>query len=148
MKRRLSTGVTTITLFSPNNEPLCERLIFIQNYDQLNLNVTTNKARYAPRENITLKLNAKTRADSAVVGHFSVAVTDESKMPDDENNETTILTSLLLTSDLKGYIEQPNYYFNHINDTTTKNLDLVMLTHGYRRFEWKRGTGSIITNCP
>ncbi|HEX3384787.1 MAG TPA: TonB-dependent receptor plug domain-containing protein [Mucilaginibacter sp.] len=137
LKRKLFTGIASIILFSPNNEPLCERLIFVQNYDQLSLNVNTDKAQYATREKVTLKLNAKTRSDSAATGHFYIAVTDESKVPEDENNETTILTDLLLTSDLKGYIEQPNYYFNHINDTTGKNLDLVMLTHGYRRFEWK-----------
>ncbi|HJP62307.1 MAG TPA: carboxypeptidase-like regulatory domain-containing protein, partial [Mucilaginibacter sp.] len=62
LKRKLFTGVTTITLFSSNNEPLCERLIFVQNYDQLDLNVTTDKIEYAPREKVTLKLNAKTRA--------------------------------------------------------------------------------------
>ena len=137
IKRKLFTGVTDITLFSPNNDPLCERLIFVQNYDQLSLNVTTDKAQYVPRDNVTLKLNARTRADSAATGSFSIAVTDESKVPNDENSETTILTSLLLTSDLKGFVEQPNYYFSHITDTTTKNLDVVMLTHGYRRFEWK-----------
>jgi len=138
LKRKLFTGVTTITLFSPNNEPLCERLIFVQNYDQLSLNISMDKAGYAPREKVNIEINAKTRADSAAMGHFSVSITDESKVPVDENDETTILTNLLLTSDVKGYVEQPNYYFNHINDTTSKNLDLVMLTHGYRRFEWKR----------
>ncbi|HJP63673.1 MAG TPA: hypothetical protein VJ844_09540, partial [Mucilaginibacter sp.] len=137
LKRKLFTGVATITLFSPNNEPLCERLIFVQNYDQLDLNVTTDKNQYSARAKVTLKLKAKTRADSAAMGHFSIAVIDESKVPEDENSAITILTDLLLTSDLKGYIDQPNYYFAHINDTTAKNLDLVMLTHGYRRFEWK-----------
>ena len=138
LKRKLFTGVTRLSLFSPNNEPLCERLIFVQNYDQLSLNVNTDKPIYSPREKVTVNLNARTRADSAAMGHFSIAVTDESKVPEDENNETTILTELLLTSDLKGYVEQPNYYFNKISDTTAKNLDLVMLTHGYRRFEWQQ----------
>ena len=44
---------------------------------------------------------------------------------------------MLLTSDLKGFVEQPNYYFNSLTDDKLKELDLVMLTHGYRRFEWK-----------
>lgn len=138
LKRKLFTGITTITLFSPTNEPLCERPIFVQNYDQLNLNISTDKTSYSAREKVTLELSAKTRADSAAMGHFSVSVTAESKVPVDDNSETTILTDLLFTSDLKGYIEQPNYYFNSINDKTTSDLDLVMLTHGYRRFEWKR----------
>jgi TonB-dependent SusC/RagA subfamily outer membrane receptor len=138
LKRRLHTGIARVTLFSPSGEPLCERLIFIQNYDQLNFTVNSNKPVYAKREKVSININAKTRADSAAMGHFSVSVIDESKVPVDENNENTILTSLLLTSGLTGYIEQPNYYFNHITDSSRANLDLVMLTHGYRRFEWKK----------
>src|SRR6202007_729617 len=99
LKRRLKTGITTLTLLSPAGEPLCERLIFVQNYDQLNLNVTSDKTIYGKREKVTLTLNAKTRADSAAMGHFSVSVTDESKVPVDENSENTILTQLLLTAD-------------------------------------------------
>jgi TonB-dependent SusC/RagA subfamily outer membrane receptor len=138
LKRRLHTGITRITLFSKTNEPLCERLIFVQNFNQLNLNLRSDKTVYAAREKASIKLNAKTRADSAVTGHFSVSVIDENKVPVDENAETTILTNFLLTSDLKGIVEQPNYYFNSINDEKLKNLDLVMLTHGYRKFEWKQ----------
>ena len=138
LKRKLFTGTAVITLFSLKNEPLCERLIFVQNHDQLSLKVITEKNQYKPRQKVTVKLNSRTRADSAAKGHFSVSVTDESKVADDENTETTILTNLLLTSTLKGYIEQPNYYFNHINDTTSRYLDLIMLIHGYREFDWKQ----------
>ena len=138
IKRKLFTGVTRITLFSPANEPVCERLIFIQNYDQLSLNLNTDKESYHTRDKISIKLKAKTRADSVTAGHFSVSVIDEGKVPVDENDEITILSSLLLTSDLKGYIEQPNYYFNNITDEKLKEVDLVMLTHGYRRFAWKQ----------
>ncbi|HVS93508.1 MAG TPA: TonB-dependent receptor plug domain-containing protein [Mucilaginibacter sp.] len=138
IKRRLFTGVATITLFSGSNEPLCERLIFVQNYDQLNLETTTNKTVYTPREKVHIDLHSLTRANEPSIGHFSVSVTDEAKVPENERDEITILSQLLLTSELKGYIEQPNYYFTNINHKTTADLDLVMLTHGYRRFEWKK----------
>lgn len=138
IKRRLHTGIATITLFSPTGEPLCERLLFIQNYDQLNLNLSSDKTSYLKREKVTIKLNAKDRADEPSTGHFSVSVIDERKVPIDENTENTILSNLLLTSDLKGYVEQPNYYFTNITDKTNSDLDLVILTHGYRRFEWRQ----------
>jgi len=138
LKRRLHTGIATVTLFSPENEPLCERLLFVQNYDQLNLAVTADKTVYGKREKVSLRLNAKNRADSAAAGHFSVSVTDESKVPEDENNAGNILTNLLLTSDLKGFVEQPNYYFNDTSAVAAKNLDVLTLTHGYRRFTWKQ----------
>ena len=138
IKRLLQTGVARLTLLSQTNEPLCERLFFIQNYDQINLAVNSNNATYTTKGKVNIKLNAKNRADSGVIAHFSVSVIDESKVTVDENTETTILTNLLLTSDLKGFVEQPNYYFSSAADEPRKNLDLVMLTHGYRKFEWRQ----------
>ncbi|ASU36488.1 hypothetical protein [Mucilaginibacter xinganensis] len=137
-KHRLHTGVATLTLFSPGGEPLSERLFFVQNYDEIRLAVNSDKATYVAREKVIVKINAKSRADSLIAGNFSVSVTDESKVPVDENAENSILSNLLLTSDLKGNIEQPNYYFTNITDEKLKELDLVMLTHGYRQFEWKQ----------
>jgi hypothetical protein len=86
---------------------------------------------------LSIALDIKTRAGSAVMGHFSVSIVDENKVGVNENEENTILTGLLLTSDLTGKVEEPNYYFANISDETRCNLDLVMLTNGYRRFEWK-----------
>jgi TonB-dependent SusC/RagA subfamily outer membrane receptor len=138
LKRRLHTGIATVTLFSPTGEPLCERLLFIQNYDQLNLGVSSDKKTYAKRGKVNINLNAINRAGGAAEGHFSVSVTDESEVPMDEHAENTIISNLLLTSDLKGYVEQPNYYFNDTSADARKNLDGLMLTQGYRRFEWKQ----------
>ncbi|HEX8607874.1 MAG TPA: carboxypeptidase-like regulatory domain-containing protein, partial [Pedobacter sp.] len=61
----------------------------------------------------------------------------ESKVAMDEDTEHTIFSDLLLTSDLKGYVEKPNYYFNKENEEVNKALDNLMLTQGYRRFAWK-----------
>jgi len=138
LKRRLHTGVATVTLFSAENEPLAERLLFIQNYDQLNLSVAGDKMLYAKREKVTIKLNALNRRGDPSAGHFSVAVTNQNKMPEVDNNADNILTSLLLTSDLKGFVEQPGYYFGDTGPGTRQNLDLLMLTQGFRRFEWKQ----------
>lgn len=138
LKRHLHTGINTITLFSAAGEPLCERLFFVQNYDQMGLDVKSDKTVYTKREKVNIRLKVKNRMDVPSEGHFSVAVIDEGKVSVNEDAENTILTNLLLTSDLKGTVEQPNYYFTNINDEKLKALDLVMLTHGYRRFEWKQ----------
>ena len=130
--------MATITLFAQNDEPLCERLFFVQNYDRVALNVSADKRTYTKREKASIKLNALNRKYEPVRGHFSVSVTDENKVPDNDNRAGNILTDLLLTSDLKGYVEQPGYYFTDTGVTARKDLDLVMLTQGYRRFEWRR----------
>ncbi len=138
LKRKLRTGIATVTLFSPENEPLCERLFFIQNYDHLSLNLSTDKTDYAKREQVNIKLKALNRKGEAATGHFSVSVVDESKAPDIGPDAGNILTNLLLTSDLKGYVEQPGYYFSDTSVSASKNLDVLLLTQGYRRFEWKQ----------
>jgi hypothetical protein len=137
-KSRFPSGIVQFTLFSSKGEPLNERLVFMQNPDQLKLDVKAAKQIYAPRENVKINLNAKDGDSKPVVGSFSVAVVDETKVPVNEADESTILSNLLLTSDLKGYIEKPNYYFTNVNETTQADLDVLMLTQGYRRFEWKR----------
>ncbi|HZY37852.1 MAG TPA: MG2 domain-containing protein [Mucilaginibacter sp.] len=138
LKRRLHTGVATVTLFSPENEPLCERLLFIQNYDPLTLNVTTGKNSYAKREKVAIQLNVLNRRGEPSSGDFSVSVTDESNVQEGKGSGDNILTNLLLTSDLKGFVEQPDYYFADTAAAARQNLDILMLTQGFRRFEWKQ----------
>jgi hypothetical protein len=138
-KKDLATGIAQITLFSDNGVPISERLVFIQNPDDLNLTITSDKAIYASHDKAQITLNTKySHADKSPVGNFSVAVIDESKVQTNEDKESSILSDLLLTSELRGYVEQPGYYFNNVTADTRNNLDVLMLTQGYRRFEWKQ----------
>jgi len=139
-KSRFPTGVAQFTLFSSTMEPLNERIVFINNpADILNLNLNTSKTIYAAGEKINLELVAKqNQSVTPVAGNFSVSVYNESQTAANENTESTILSNILLTSDLKGYIEEPNYYFNKPNQQTNAELDNLMLTQGYRRFDWKQ----------
>lgn len=136
--RNFRTGILQVTLLSQTGEPLSERMVFIQNPDLLNLSLNTSKATYGKRENVQLSVNAKSPDGNGVNGSFSVSVVDESKILVDENTENSILSYLLLTSDLKGYVEKPNYYFTDVTKETRANLDALMLTQGYRRFAWKQ----------
>ncbi|MEO6980927.1 MAG: TonB-dependent receptor plug domain-containing protein, partial [Mucilaginibacter sp.] len=137
-KYKFPTGIVQFTLFSAAGEPLNERLAFINNNDQLKLAVAAKEC-YTPRQKVEIRLNVKDKNSKPVTaGSFSVSVTDETKMPVNEPNENTILSDLLLTSELKGTVEQPNYYFTNVNEKTNAGLDLLMLTQGYRHFSWKQ----------
>jgi hypothetical protein len=136
-KKKLHTGITRLTLFSPTGEPLCERLVFINNNDQLKLTANSEQPVYGKRQKVVVHVNAKDIKGIASAGDFSVSVTDEGKAPVDTNAEGTIANYLLLSSELKGNIEQPNYYFNDSGYKAQSDLDNLMLTQGYRRFEWK-----------
>jgi hypothetical protein len=137
-KNKFPSGIVQFTLFSPTGEPLNERLAFIQNHDQLKLNVTSEKQSYAPRQKVKIDISASNENGKPMLGSFSVAVTDETKVPFNESNENTIISNMLLTSDIRGYIEKPNYYFSTTNEKTEADLDVLMLTQGYHRFEWKQ----------
>jgi len=137
-KSRFPSGIVQFSLFSSKGEPLNERLVFVQNRDQLKLDVHSEKQKYARRERVKINLSAKNSDSKPAIGSFSVAVVDETKVPIDESDESTILSNLLLTSELKGYVEKPNYYFTHVNGKTQSDLDILMLTQGYRRFEWRK----------
>jgi hypothetical protein len=137
-KSKFPSGMVQFTLFNAKGEPLNERLSFIRHDDQLRLNVSTAKESYAPRQKVTIGLEVKDKDGKPSIGAFSASVTDESKVPVDETTETSIFSYLLLSSDLKGYIEKPNYYFTANSEQTRADLDLLLLTQGYRRFAWKQ----------
>ena len=135
-KNKFPSGIVQITLFSSTGEPISERLTFVHHKDALNLAIQTDLPSYKPRQKVKMTVLAKDSLQK-IAGNFSVSVVDEQKVPVDENGETTILSSLLLSADLQGYIEKPNYYFNKLSDKKTADLDILMLTQGYRRFSYK-----------
>jgi hypothetical protein len=137
-KEKFPSGIAQFTLFSSTGEPLNERLVFIQNHDELKLEASADLQAYSPRQKVKVGVTAKGNDGSPVVGSFSVSVINETKVPVDEDKENTILSNLLLTSDIKGYVEKPSYYFNNENGKTAADLDVLMLTQGYHRFEWKQ----------
>jgi hypothetical protein len=136
-KKRFPSGIVQFTLFA-DGQPVNERVVFVQNNDTLKMVMSSSAKTYSSRSPIALNFIVKNDANEPVTGSFSVAVINESRVGADENVEGSIFSHLLLTSDLKGYIEKPNYYFTNTTDAKRAELDILMLTQGYRRFEWKQ----------
>lgn len=136
-KNTFPTGVVQFTLFSSDGLPVSERMVFVQNNDALTISTITDKQIYNSREKVTVALSVADQQGTPVSGNFSVAVIEEKRIVN-EDGETSILSNLLLSSDLKGLIEKPNSYFRNNTEQNRANLDLLMLTHGYSRFEWKK----------
>lgn len=143
-KKDLQEGILQLTLFSGDNVPLAERLVFIyQPEDRILASLETEKTSYAKRENVKVNLSS-TYTGQPVSGSFSVSVTNTSAVKPDPENESNIFSTMLLTSDLVGYIEKPNYYFINEGPEVLQNLDNLMLTQGWRRILWK----NVINNTP
>ena len=125
------SGVMQIMLFDRNMNPLSERLIFINNDDQARLVFTPDKPLYKKRENVHATIQM-TGADYYLFsGNISVSVTDNTDLEVDMLH--TISSSLLLSSELKGHIESPGYYLQD-HEKAVNALDLLMMTHGWRRY--------------
>lgn len=133
----LPTGINQVTVFDNNLNPIAERLAFINHEDNLTIDVKTLASNNYIKKKTSLEIDVKDSKENPIDGNFSIAITDMSKVNINEDDETSIMSNLLLTSDLKGFIEKPNYYFNNITEDKKRHLDNLLLTQGWRRFTWK-----------
>lgn len=132
-KNMFSTGVLQILLIDNDLNIISERLVFCKNDNQAKIRFRTDKINYSKRQKVSAMIDLRDSENKHVSGNFSVSVTDnQDLLPDTTNN---ILTTLLLTSDLKGYIENPGFYFEPNNRLASKALDLLMMIHGWRRYD-------------
>ena len=127
----LPSGVLQITLFDANYNPIAERVVFVNNYKFLfTPQVRFTKTGLDKRAMNTIEIEV----DDSLLSNMSVAVTDANLLTDAGSN---IVSDLLLSGDLKGTVHNAAYYFASKEDSVLRHLDLVMLTHGWRRFNWK-----------
>ncbi|CAN5318404.1 hypothetical protein BH23BAC1_BH23BAC1_34710 [soil metagenome] len=131
-KNSLPEGVSQITLFSSSGEPASERLVYIDRQNKLNFNISSEKSSYFPREKITLQLQVKDLEGKPLLTNISLAVTDSNIFTDDYSTEN-IFSYLNLSSEIKGEIENPAWYFG---ENKSAALDDLLLTQGWRRFTW------------
>lgn len=132
-KRKFTAGIAQITVFSPDNKPVAERLVFVkQPSDIIGLKIDTLGLSHAPAGKSHISFTA-----DELGGSFSISVTNSNLVSPDLDNESNILTSLLLTGDLAGYVEKPNHYFLSDDEKTGRELDNLMMTQGWRRFNWQ-----------
>ncbi len=134
--RDLPTGILTITLFDNHWNAIAERITYIKNQDYF----------FTPQMEVQRwGLNKRAKNEIKIVvpenigSNLSVSVTDLAIGTDSSN---TITSHLLLSSELKGNIYNPAYYFSDTTNSINQHLDLVMLTHGWRRFMWEEALKS------
>ncbi|WP_033425764.1 hypothetical protein [Hymenobacter aerophilus] len=127
----LPEGVSRFTLFSETRQPLAERLYFRRPSHNLNLAARPDQANYAPRSKVNLAVAA---ANAAATASLSVAVYRL-----DSLSATTVPTIdqyLGLTSELRGGVENPGYYFTATGPEAEAATDDLLLVQGWSRFKW------------
>lgn len=129
-------GIARFTVSDAREMPVAERIVFLQPGRLLQLEVTTDKKIYSPREKVTMHFATKDEQGMPVSSNLSVAVVDDKLWSLADDKQEHILSWLLMSSELKGKIEEPQFYFKKEEPKALPALDLVMLTHGYRYFDY------------
>ncbi|MCP4440118.1 MAG: hypothetical protein GY810_14340 [Aureispira sp.] len=130
-------GIAQITIFDQSQQPQAERLVFVNKHRQLDIKIKTNKEKYNPREEVKLNLTVRDELGKPVQGDFSLAVINDNNWTFADDKQDDILSYLLMSSDLKGEVYEPNFYFDPNKPKADTALDYVMLTHGWRRYDWE-----------
>lgn len=136
---QLGEGISHLTLFTANGQPVGERLWFRRPGPSLTAQLTTDRTTYAPRQPVALALTT-TRPDGTLLpADASVAVyrVDSLSSPASINDPVDLPDYLWLTSDLHGSIENPAFYLTQTGPAADAARNLLMLTHGWRRFRWE-----------
>jgi len=133
-KASLGEGISHITIFNNKRQPVCERLYFKKPANNLGLSVKTELPVYSTRRRISVDITGQSMKPKDTAS-ISMAVYRIDSLQQTENS--FIDDYLLLTSDLKGNIENPAYYFSTQNNNQNEAIDNLMLTQGWRRFKWE-----------
>ena len=134
----LLTGVVQFTLFTNDWLPIAERIVLVNNrLHEYNANLTVGIANLNKRGKNVLEITVKDTAST----NMSISITDASiVMPEQQ----TIYSDFLLSNDIRGKVYNPAYYFSSDADSVAAHLDLVMLTNGWRRFDWSKIKAGIL----
>jgi hypothetical protein len=130
----LPDGIMQVTLFSLSEIPVAERVAYINNNNQYfitDLHLIEKNIKAKGKNVLQIDVGGQLKSN------LSIAVTDadlDTKAADAEN----IYSQMLVSADLKGRIYNPAYYFSGDADSLKKQLDLVLMTNGWRRFNWEK----------
>ena len=132
--RKLPAGVLQVSLINRAGNTLCERFVFSNPRAPLQLSAEGLKEVYTPYAPIRCELQVKNAKGEPVSGDVSVSIRDAVRS-DYLEYDNNIFTDLLLTSDLKGYIHQPGYYFASPSPRKQTELDILLMVHGWRKYD-------------
>ena len=130
---KLPTGVIQLTVFNAQGRIYADRLVFVRQpgFQPQNITFSGLKSKYQPYEEVNLSL----QCPSAESGGVSLAVRDagHSDYTFDTGN---ILTEMLLSSQIRGFVEHPEHFFEADDPEHRTALDLLLMVQGWRRYSW------------
>ncbi|PCJ23036.1 MAG: hypothetical protein COA97_12400 [Flavobacteriales bacterium] len=135
--KKFPIGVAQITLFDGRDIERAERLVFVNKDKKLNIEIKTNKEKYLPREKVKMTLKVTDERGLPVPANLSMSVVDDKLLSFADDKSSNILTSLLLEQDILSKVEEPRFYFDPKEEKADEALDFLLMTDGWRRFQWE-----------
>ncbi|MFI3277934.1 MAG: MG2 domain-containing protein [Rikenellaceae bacterium] len=130
----LPDGIATVSIVEMDGyKPLAERLVFVA-HPHVTTTIKSNRPSYGRREKVNLTINLRDSLGGDIVGDYAIAVTNSSNVNQDKSNDN-IVSNMLLTSDIKGYVEGAGDYFTSDAKKDYANRELLLLTQGWKRFD-------------
>ncbi|MBR9913698.1 MAG: TonB-dependent receptor plug domain-containing protein, partial [Algicola sp.] len=130
-------GITKFSIKNTSGHIEAERLVFVNAHKQLCINIDIDKSTYQAREKVKLAITTKDGTGKPLPSNLSIAVADNKLVSFADDQQDHILSYLLMSSELKGNIHKPGYYFNPTKAKSYQAIDYVMLTHGWRDYQHK-----------
>ena len=127
----LPNGIAQVTVYDRQGRAWADRLTFVRHAMSSMQPIAFEGIQdgYEPYSQITLSINAQRS------GNISLAVHDKA-LSEPTNDDGSLPTELLLSSQIKGFVEQPGYYFEKDDERHRRHLELLMMVQGWRRFQW------------
>ena len=136
-KEKLPTGVHQLTLFNAKGQIFAQRQLFVNNgIEAGTIHISTTASNYEPFAPVVLGVQTTAPDGNPMPATISLAVRDRQDLGTAYSDN--LLTNMLLSSELKGYIHKPEYYFESNDAAHTRALDLLMMTQGWTRYNWKQ----------
>jgi hypothetical protein len=130
-------GALRVTVFDQGRDPVAERLVYRNPGRDLRIEVTPNRSRYGPRDEVVLDVRATGPSGEPVQAELALAVVDDAVLGLADDEEGHMLTRLYLEPELVESPKDPAWYFDPDEALAARGLDLVLGTRGHRRFEWR-----------
>lgn len=141
-------GIAVVTLFDEAGNPRAERLVFVNHKKLGNAFLESERSTYLPRDSVALKIRVSDDQGMPVKGSFSLSVVDEQLGMSSSLDEPGIISTLYLSREIKGAIEDPESYFNPELTKGSHYLDLLLLTQGWRKYRYEHILESNIDFLP
>jgi len=133
----LPDGIISFVLKDGDGRPIAQRLYFNEVLNRrLDIKVATDKKIYSQRDKSRLKSRVEDGDGNPVEASVSMMVINKAEMGEIQEGRHNILTYLLMGSELNGNIEKPAQYFDTNNPNRFAEMDALMLTQGWSRYNY------------